>query len=139
MSKNKLKLGDIVCVTTPNSGIPKIDYAIIIKESYYKEDDQNNKYVRILCKEGKRWYNFYTLEKYVKHINQELKYGFIQKNIDFLMNLKFDYHGYNRDVNVAISAGDIAGILSTNFTNEKTYKQKIIEKVKLLIGLNVYE
>lgn len=139
MSKNKLKLGDIVCVTKPNSGIPNIDYAIIIKESYYKEDDPNNKYVRILCRYHDAWYNFYTIEKYVKHIEQKLKYGFRKENIDFMKNLKFDYMGYNKKVMEVISSNDLAGILSTNFTNEKTYKQKIIKKIELLTGLNVYE
>lgn len=139
MSKNKLKLGDIVCVTTPNSGISKIDYAILVKESYYRDGDVDNKFVRIVCNEMGYWYNFYSLEKYVKHIKPELKYGFIQKNIDFLKNLKFDYIGYNKNVMEVIPSSDLAGILSTNFTNEKTYKQKIIEKIELLTGLNVYE
>lgn len=139
MSKNKLKLGDIVCVTTPNSGIPNIDYAILVKESYYRDEDVDNTFVRIVCKVDNYWYNFYSLEKYVKHIKQELKYGFIQKNIDFLKNLKFDYMGYNKNVMEIISSNDLAKILSTNFTNEKTYKQKIIERIELIIGLNVYE
>lgn len=139
MSKEKLRVGDIVCVTTPNSGIPKIDYAILVKELYYRSHDTENKYVRIMCKVDNYWYNFYSLEKYVKHIKQELKYGFIQKNIDFMKNLKFDYMGYNKNVMEVIPSNDLARILSTNFTNEKTYKQKIIEKIKLLTGLNVYE